>query len=101
MPLRKKSYQGRKTRRRAGHDAAPCEHQLSRWAPVPVNSPVIDHALEFWQPLSPRQLTREDAREIIENMTGFFSVLMEWEMQDRGLRLEDGAASDSGLHESS
>jgi hypothetical protein len=44
----------------------------------------IDETLAIWQPLSKRQLTREDGREIIENMTGFFRVLQEWDRADRG-----------------
>ena len=32
----------------------------------------IDQTLVTWQPRAKRQLTREDGREIIENMTGFF-----------------------------
>jgi hypothetical protein len=39
-----------------------------------------------WQPLSSRQLSDEDAREILANVTGFFGVLAKW---DRGLRQSD------------
>jgi hypothetical protein len=38
-------------------------------------------------------LAREDARQIVENMTGFFSILLEWEAQDREARK---AASGAG-----
>ena len=34
--------------------------------------------LEVWQPRASRALNREDARQIIENATGFFRVLLEW-----------------------
>jgi hypothetical protein len=44
---------------------------------------LIDQTLEFWQARSPQTLTREDAREIIENVTGFFRILQEWEAADR------------------
>lgn len=44
----------------------------------------IDQTLSIWQPLSKRQLSREDGREIIENMTGFFRILQEWDRADRG-----------------
>lgn len=43
----------------------------------------LDQTLEFWQPRTKRKLTREDAREINENLTGFFRVLMEWARIDR------------------
>ena len=35
----------------------------------------IDRNLQFWQPRSPRKLTREDARQIATNMTRFFGFL--------------------------
>jgi hypothetical protein len=38
----------------------------------------LDETIEFWQPRSEKVLTREDAREMIENMTGFFNILNEW-----------------------
>ena len=33
---------------------------------------------EVWQPRLGRDLSREDARQIAENVTGFFSILAEW-----------------------
>ena len=47
----------------------------------------IDHqviaAIEFWQPYSNRPLSREDARQIIENITGFFNLVEVWDMAER------------------
>src|ERR1700686_2054959 len=43
----------------------------------------LDETIAVWQPLSQRPLTREDAREITENMVGFFSVLREWAEAER------------------
>lgn len=40
---------------------------------------LIDDTLAVWQPLSPRPLSREDAREIRENLTGFFLLLLRWQ----------------------
>jgi hypothetical protein len=38
-----------------------------------------DNTISQWQSLSPdRSLTREDARQIVENVSGFFSVLRRW-----------------------
>jgi hypothetical protein len=45
------------------------------------NTKLTHKALEVSQPSSLRSLTDEDAREIIENMTGFFRLLLKW---DRG-----------------
>jgi hypothetical protein len=43
----------------------------------------LEATIEFWQPSAHRNLTREDAREIVENMTGFFSVLRQWREAER------------------
>lgn len=42
----------------------------------------IDETLEFWQSRTTRKLNREDAREIIENISGFFKTLIEWEAKE-------------------
>ena len=39
---------------------------------------LIRHTREVWQPRLGRDLSREDARQIAANVTGFFSVLAEW-----------------------
>jgi hypothetical protein len=39
---------------------------------------LIRRTREVWQPRLGRDLSREDARQIAEYMTGFFSVLAEW-----------------------
>jgi hypothetical protein len=44
----------------------------------------LDETIKVWQPRSPhRKLTREDAREILSNMCGFFQVLREWDDERR------------------
>lgn len=47
----------------------------------------IEHTLKVWQPRLERQLTSEDARQIVENVTGFFAILGRWS------QLEGDAAS--------
>jgi len=44
--------------------------------------------LEVWSRRSTRPLTEEDAREIAENMTGFFRVLLEWKAKKRALDVD-------------
>lgn len=44
---------------------------------------LLDRTLEVFQPRTSRRLTREDAREISHNLTGFFRVLMEWDRKER------------------
>lgn len=39
---------------------------------------LIRRTREVWQPRLGRDLSREDTRQIVENMTGFFSVLAGW-----------------------
>jgi hypothetical protein len=39
---------------------------------------------EIWRPRLGRDLSREDARQIAENITGFFDVLAEWSRPERG-----------------
>lgn len=44
----------------------------------PANDNLIDDTLEIWRPRADRDLKREDAREIVKNVSGFFSILAEW-----------------------
>ncbi len=46
------------------------------------NDNLIDRTIETWQPRLDRDLSREDARQIVENVTGFFSVLAEWALAE-------------------
>ena len=38
----------------------------------------LEETVRFWQPRYSRPLTPEDARQIVENVTGFFSLLQRW-----------------------
>ena len=44
---------------------------------------------ELWQPHADHALTDEDARQITENIIGFFRILQEWEEKERGKRSFD------------
>ena len=39
---------------------------------------LVDQTIKVWQPLTEHKLAREDARRIIENTVGFFSLLSAW-----------------------
>lgn len=39
---------------------------------------VLDDTMKFWQPRTSRQLTAEDARQALENISGFFATLQRW-----------------------
>lgn len=92
-PLERR-HRKRRTRRK-GATAAVRSRQP--WAPVSSNSPLIDETLACWQPRSRRALTREDAREIIENISGFFSVLLEWDAAERQCTSVDGPPATTEL----
>ena len=43
----------------------------------------IARTRQVWQPRIGRDLTDEDARQIMHNVTGFFGVLAEWSRAER------------------
>ena len=43
-----------------------------------ANDNLSDRTRKVWQPRIGRDLTNEDARQINENVTGFFTILAEW-----------------------
>jgi hypothetical protein len=44
---------------------------------------LIDRTLEVWQPRNAQRLSDEDARAILENVKGFFALLLEWETNEQ------------------
>jgi hypothetical protein len=46
----------------------------------------IERTIGVWQSRSRRKLTSEDIRQITENTTGFFRILLEWEANERAPR---------------
>jgi hypothetical protein len=44
----------------------------------PANDNLIDRTIALWRSRLGRDLSREDAREIAENVVGFFRILHEW-----------------------
>ena len=54
---------------------------------------------QVWQPRLGRDLSREDARQIAENVTGFFAILAEWSRAEMPVPANDTgkpATSDDG-----
>ena len=41
----------------------------------------LDETIKFWQPRVQHELSREDARQIVENLSGFFQLLRDWDAQ--------------------
>jgi len=54
------------------------DRKRKRRAAAPANDNLIDRTRKVWQPRIGRNLTDEDARQISENVTGFFAILTEW-----------------------
>ncbi len=44
---------------------------------------LIQYTIRVWEPRLGRKLTEEDARQILENVVGFFRVLLDWDRKDR------------------
>ena len=40
--------------------------------------PLLEETIRFWQQRTSRLLTPEDARQMVENVTGFFTILEGW-----------------------
>jgi hypothetical protein len=79
--------------------ASPADTCKSGCGEFPTDAPrteagdFIDQTTAIWQRRTERKLTREDGREIIENISGFFSILQEWERKERGAECAGTAAS--------
>lgn len=54
---------------------------------APPTDEFLDQTIRFWQPRYPnRKLTREDARQINENLAGFFGLLIKWDREDKHVK---------------
>lgn len=49
---------------------------------TPEREALYDRVIETFQPKYEQRLTREDAREILHNLTGFFTTLARWHRED-------------------
>lgn len=45
------------------------------------NKSLLEKTISTWQPCSKEPLTLDDAREIVHNTVGFFTLLMKWEKE--------------------
>ena len=53
---------------------------------------LVGRTRKVWRPRLGRELSREDARQIAANVTGFFSVLAEWSRAERPVPANDPSA---------
>lgn len=56
---------------------------------------LVEDARRIFQERTDRNLTSEDARQMLENLTGFFSVLWEWDCARVQQEREDEASKES------
>jgi hypothetical protein len=47
-----------------------------------ANDNLTDRTIALWKPRLRRDLSREDARQIVENVTGFFNILAKWSREE-------------------
>jgi hypothetical protein len=59
--------------------------------PYVANDDLIDRTRAVWQRRLGRDLSREDARQIAENVTGFFAILGEWSRAEMPVPANDTA----------
>lgn len=69
-----------------------------------ANDNLIDRTRQVWQRRLGRDLSREDVRQITENVTGFFTILAEWSRAEMPQPANDGgepvaSASGEARHE--
>jgi hypothetical protein len=57
-----------------------------------ANDKLINSTITLWRTRLRRDLSREDARQIVENVTGFFNVLAEWSRAELPVPANDNAA---------
>jgi hypothetical protein len=66
------------------------------------NNNLIDRTCQVWQSRIGRNLSDEDARQIAENVTGFFSILAEWSRAEVPMPANDTgkpvASDDNEVH---
>jgi hypothetical protein len=56
-----------------------------------ANDNLIDLTCEVWQARLGPDLSRDDARQIAENVTGFFAILAEWSRAEIPVTANDTA----------
>jgi hypothetical protein len=60
---------------------------------TPANDKLIERTRRLWHSRLGRDVSCEDARQIAENVTGFFEVLAEWSNTERRAANDNEAPS--------
>jgi len=61
-----------------------------------LSNELVEDARKAFQKRTDRTLTSEDARQILENLGGFFSILREWDRTIIGREIKENAQEDTG-----
>jgi hypothetical protein len=94
MPSSCKQLKNAPSRTACAADACKTEGKDLAVAGTPTErGDFIDQTIAIWQKRTERRLTREDGREIIENISGFFSILQEWDQRERAAECAKAALS--------
>jgi hypothetical protein len=64
---------------------------------------IIDDTARFWSQRAGKVISREEARQAVENVHGFFQVLLEWERAEQiaaqsCAKIERTAKDEEGFH---
>ncbi|KUM25903.1 hypothetical protein AU467_23925 [Mesorhizobium loti] len=68
----------KKTRRDAGRQVEANQFGRTR----AVDNALLDRTVQLFEARTGRSLSKEDARQIVENVSGFFRILAEWQKMD-------------------
>lgn len=60
-----------------------------------LSDELVEDARRVFQSRTDRTLTSEDARQILENLTGFFSILHEWDRTSAVCQVREGSHDDA------
>jgi hypothetical protein len=55
---------------------------------------LIKRTQQTWQPRLGRDLSCEDARQMIDNVSGFFAVVADWSRSERAIPANDNESAD-------
>jgi hypothetical protein len=58
---------------------------------------LIDYTIRFRSSRYGREITREGAREILANLTGFFEILLEWDREAKAAKEATVTSSDAPM----
>ena len=64
-----------------------------------ANDNLIDRTRRVWQPRLGRNLSRDEARQIADNVSGFFAVLVEWSRAETPGHPANDVCEDDASHD--